>query len=219
MKSLATILFSLLFAGAANAESAKIFGDYIEARSGHVYTCGCLYSGEMVTAGREAILAWRVAAGEVEGTPLAGVKVAAVVVGDHNLGAHSGARRTVLYVNTEASDAQATAVRTLWAQEYGRVLGEIVALRRVPITFEKENGIWRVRIPGIAAIESRKAKLPDDAHLGSFLWYSPFTTLAESTLATALYYEYWGDEFGRRWRDREPGISGYYGSFSLGAKN
>lgn len=219
MKSLATILFLLLFAGAAKSESAKIFGDYIEARSGHVYTCGCLYSGEMVTAGREAILAWRVEGGEVEGTSLAGVKVAAVVVADYNLGARTGPRRTVVYVDAGASEAQTHAVRSLWTREYGRVLGEIVSVRRVPIAFEKSEGTWRVRIPEIAAIESRKAKLPDDAHLGSFLWYSPFTTLADSTLATALYYEYWGDEFGRRWRDREPGISGYYGNFSLNAEN
>jgi len=59
MKRLRTaILVSLLCALplVADQQAPAISGDYVEARSNEVYTCGCLYSGQMTTAGREAIL-------------------------------------------------------------------------------------------------------------------------------------------------------------------
>ena len=48
------LLVSVRISGQPNS---IIAGEYVEARSGEVYTCGCLYSSEQVTAGREAILA------------------------------------------------------------------------------------------------------------------------------------------------------------------
>ena len=70
--ALALLLGLNLYAAAPPA----ITGDYVEVRSHHVYTCGCLYSGEQATGGREAILAWAIRQGEVDGVSLAGLRVA-----------------------------------------------------------------------------------------------------------------------------------------------
>ena len=137
MKLLATaILVSLLGAlPLAAGEPLAVSGDYVEARSNEVYTCGCLYSGQMTTAGREAILAWRITSGVYQGTPLAGVKVAAVIVGDANLGAYAAPRRTALYLDDSASDAQLQAIVTLWRRDYSQALGTITTVHRAPISF------------------------------------------------------------------------------------
>lgn len=218
MKYLAAFLFVSFFAAQVCAqEPSQITGDYVEARSGHVYTCGCLYSGEMVTGGREAIMVWSIASGDFRGIPLAGVKVAAVVVGDSNLGADDEPRQTALYLDGVTSEIQKQAILDLWKREYSHALGEIASAHTVSIGFEQRGDTVTVSIPGIVQLDVRKALLPEDAHLGSSLWYGPFAPLRDSTLATALHYEYWGNEFQRQWRDLLPGISGYFGRFTLTA--
>ncbi len=215
MKSILAALL-LVFAATAQAQTGPaISGDYLEVRSGEVYTCGCLYSSEMVTAGREAILVWRVASGEFHGVSLAGIKVAAVVVGDSNLGAYAGPRRSVIYLDGITSPDQKEAVLSLWQHDYSSVLGEIITTHEAPISFERQDGITSVEVPGVVRLDVRKAQLPQDAHLGSFLWYSPFVALRNATLATALHYEYWGFDFQREWRDLAPAVSGYMGTFAL----
>lgn len=216
MKVLATVLVILLGAAQAAAQKpAPVRGDYAEMRSGEVYTCGCLYSSEMVTAGREAILVWRISNGNYRGTPLAGVKVAAVVVGESNLGAYPGARRSALYLDGITSDSQQQAILALWRREYSGVLGDVSAVHLTRFSFELQGETAHVAIPGIVEIQARKAQLPEDAHPGSFLWYGPFTPLRESFLATALHYEYSGGDFQRQWTDLMPGIRGYVGKFAL----
>jgi hypothetical protein len=67
----------------------------------------------MVTAGREALLVWNITGGNHQGESLAGIKVAAVVVGGANLGIE-GPRRAVLYLDGVPSDVQRQAVLALW---------------------------------------------------------------------------------------------------------
>jgi len=216
MKFLATVLFIVLATARASAAGpASVQGDYAEVRSGEVYTCGCLYSSEMVTAGREAILVWRISDGQYLGATLAGVKVAAVVVGQTNLGAYPGSRRAALYLDGITSEGQQQALLALWKHEYGSVLGEIKAVHTTPFSFELTGETVHVAIPGVADVQARKAKVPEDAHPGSFLWYGPFTTLRESFLATALHYEYSGADFQHQWIDLMPAIRGYVGKFAL----
>jgi len=216
MKCLATAFFVLFCVVQARAQApAPVAGDYIEARSGHVYTCGCLYSGESVTGGKEAILVWRVASGEFQGTPLAGIRVAAVVVGETHLAANSDPRRSVIYLDGITRDAQEQLVLDLWRRQYAKLLGDIRAVRRAPIKFEREGEIVTITVPGVVKVQARKAQLPKDAHPGSSLWYGPFTPLGDPTLVTSLLYEYWGNDFERQWRELFAGITGYMGQFTL----
>jgi len=94
---LASILM-LVSLGLGAATTPPISGDYIEVRSHHVYTCGCLYSGEQATGGREAILTWVIQKGEFQGVPLAGLKAVAVVLGQANLGLDETLRKSVVFV-------------------------------------------------------------------------------------------------------------------------
>jgi hypothetical protein len=206
----------LICAAQVNGQApVPIAGDYIEARSGHVYTCGCLYSGESVTGGQEAILVWRIVSGDYQGTPLAGIRVAAVVVGKTHLAANNDPRRSVLYFDGITRDAQEQAILALWQREYAKVIGEIKATHRAPISFERDGEVVSITVGDVIKLRARNAQLPRDAHPGSSLWYGPFTPLDDASLATSLLYEYWGNEFQRQWRELFAGITGYMGRFAF----
>jgi hypothetical protein len=220
MKVLANaFLIGLLFAVSGTAQNAPaISGDYVEARSGEVYTCGCLFSSEMVTAGRDAILVWRINSGSFQGTPLAGIKIAAVVESMTNLGIEEAPRRSVLYIDVPAGpekETQEKVLPALWQREYSKVLGHVQSLHSATINFELQGEAVTVAIPGLVKLQARKAQLPNDAHPGSFLWYSPFTPLDSSFLSTSFRYEYLGADFQHQWTDLMPGIRGYLGRFAF----
>jgi hypothetical protein len=202
------VILFLLAAAVLYAETPAILaGDYLEARSNHVYTCACLCNGESVTTGREAILAWEFRQGG-----LAGVRVAAVVVGQGHLSIGAAARQSVLYVDGATAGQQREVVE-LFGRNYSGVLGSVTAVHSTPIRFERTAEVARLSIGEAVRLDIRKARLPDDAHLGSYLWYGPFVPMAESSLGMTLEYRYQGSDFDRHWWEAESGITGYFGTF------
>src|SRR5258708_39305964 len=95
-KTLLAALIATAPAVLAASGTTSISGDYVEARTAEVFTGGCIMGSEGEAAGREAILAWRVGRGQVNGVALDGLSIVAVVAGDMNLGTHQlgGARPT-----------------------------------------------------------------------------------------------------------------------------
>src|SRR5579872_2344797 len=74
----AAALFLAAGTGAAAAPpptpaARTLSGEYVEARTCNVYTGACHANGEMVTAGREAVLAWQIKQGTVEGVKVDGL--------------------------------------------------------------------------------------------------------------------------------------------------
>jgi hypothetical protein len=213
-----SIIVLLLATVLCAQQPSQIVGDYIEARSNHVYGCYCEWSGEGVTGGREATLGWHFTAGEYGGTRLAGVKVAAVIVGEHTLSKGAAPRKSILFFDTAASKAQRQAVESLLRERYRELLGEILNVHTVPIQFQREADRATMRVGELLNLTLRKAQLPDDALQGAILWYDPFVPLTESTLATTLNTKYQGRDFNQQWEVSEPTISGYYGRFQLAAR-
>jgi len=206
----------LVSLGLGAATAPPITGDYIEVRSHHVYTCGCLYSGEQATGGREAILTWVIQKGEFQGVPLAGLKAVAVVLGQANLGLDETLRKSVVFVDGADSERQRQALVNLLKLNYAAALGEVAAVHDAPISIERNGERVTVKAGELTRVVVRPAKLPEDAHLGSRLWYDPFIPTTESTLATAEYNRFSGEDFQHRWWIGEPGITGYIGTFAIG---
>jgi hypothetical protein len=216
MRSVYALVFGLLFCFQVSGQSnSAVAGVYAEARSGEVYTCGCLFSSEMASGGREAILAWEIRDGEYRGTPLAGLTTVAVIVGTDNLGLTAANRRSVLYIDSGSTPSQREAVVELLSHNYGPVLGEIIAVHTVPVSLQKTDGQTHVTVGDIVSVVLRDARLPQDAHAGSYRWYEPFVPLKAPTLSTTLYYSFQGPDFQREWWSSEPGISSYTGDFVL----
>ncbi len=209
----ATILLFGLVAFAQ--QQTDIRGDYLETRSNQVYGCYCEWSGQAITAGREAILGWAFSAGEYRGVDLAGVKVAAVIVGQSSLSATTGSRGHVLFFDPGTTKAQQQAAQAFLMEKYGDLLGKDIAVRVMPVEIRENPDEAQLAAGDFVSVFMRKAKLPEDAMKGAQLWYDPFIALAESTLATTLNSKYMGPEFDLTWDDTNPGVKGYYGRFCV----
>ena len=66
----------------ASGSGTAISGDYVEARTAEVFAGGCIMGSEGEPSGREAILAWHVKDGQMNGVPLDGLSIVAVVAAD-----------------------------------------------------------------------------------------------------------------------------------------
>lgn len=208
-------LFStLLLASMAAANGTAVSGQYFEVRSNHVFTCGCLYSGEQVTSGREAILAWVVREGSYAGHDLAGAKAVAVLTGPESLSLEGTPRRSAMFVDGVAAGAQKALVDML-KEYYGAVLGEVISVQAAPITLARDGERITIEVAGLSRLVVRPARLPEDAHQGSWLWYAPFIPTTDSTLSTTEFTSFRGTHFGRRWWEADAGITGYIASFRL----
>src|SRR5947209_15634473 len=130
------LTLSILFGASVSrsrAEANGLRGDYVEARTASVFAGACHYNGELTTTGRDALLAWNVAAGSWDGVNLAGVRALAVVSADANLTDTHAARRSELIVDSAATDAQAAALVKAFKSCYASALGDVAAVSRSPI--------------------------------------------------------------------------------------
>ena len=123
MKQTAVVAAVSLLLGVAGLRASDpgttVSGDYVEVRTAEVFTGPCVLGSEAYSLGREAILAWRVARGTVNGVSVDGLSVVAVVAGDRNLGMHElgdaapASVKSVVMVDQRATAAQQRALVSL----------------------------------------------------------------------------------------------------------
>src|SRR5207302_7067764 len=94
----------------SRADNSFIRGEYVEVRTASVFAGACHYNGELMTAGRDALMAWHVTSGEWNGVDLTGASVVVVVSADDNLSNESAARRSEIIIDERASHTQAAAL-------------------------------------------------------------------------------------------------------------
>src|SRR5438128_7001237 len=175
----------LVVATAGVSAAPAVTGDYVEARSCNVYAGPCHFGSEYTTAGREAVMAWRVSHGAFAGQTLDGLSAVAVVVADDNLAMADVPRRTVFYVDQRATSAQREALVALLRTKTGADFGKVVAVRSAPVAFEEESDGVRVTVPNIARLEA--TKMPDAAccRWPGQRWYDPLARAEDVHLGNA----------------------------------
>ena len=198
----------------SRAEAEGPRGDYVEARTASVFAGACHYNGELTTAGREAVLAWNVTSGAWGGVPLAGVRAVAVVAGEANLADTLAPRRSVLVVDSAASDAQAAAFAAAVGRAYAAALGRVVEVRRAPVGFAREGRAYKVVAPGAAVLDVEA--MPDDlcCRMPQMVWYAPLAAIAGRKVGHTRKAAYAGGALGDAWQ-RTGENSAFYGSFSF----
>src|SRR5215471_12705292 len=95
-----------------------VTGQYVEARTAEVFTGGCIMGSEAETVGKQAVLAWKVDRGTVNGVSIDGLSVVAALAGDRNLGIEEigggkPAVKSALFVDSRANAAQQIALVAL----------------------------------------------------------------------------------------------------------
>lgn len=198
---------------AGNAASAS--GLYIEARSAQVFIGGCIMSSEAHTVGREAVLAWRIDEGAVGDVELDGLAAVAAIAGRDNLAlAPEAPRRTVLYVDARATEAQREALAELLRSRNAVLFGELAAVVPATIDVSRTDDGYAVRAGDDVrvAVEAMNVRHEDIVGCGESQWYEPFVELGDAVTAETREHAYAGDHLDARWSnpDRQ---SAFFGTF------
>ncbi len=166
---------SLASANAADAPLVRdLSGTYVEARTASVFAGACHFGAEFTTAGREAVLAWQLEQGSVDGVSLAGVTVIAAVAAEENLDVPEAARSSVVYLAQDLDPARREAVLAWLEAEHAPALGTLRAVRAVDVSLVLADDAYRVRAGEFVSIEG--SLLPDRecCRMPQEVWYRPF---------------------------------------------
>ena len=197
----------------SQAENVSLRGDYVEVRTASVFAGACHYNGEVVTTGRDAMMAWNVANGKWQGVDLSGVRAIAIVSADVNLAEDNAARTSEIIVDSSASRAQALAMVNALKEKYAAALGTVAAVRSAPISFERNGRNYNV-VTNEASINVEA--MPNDlcCKMPNLVWYTPLVGLENRKVGYTSKALYSGKVVGQPW-SRSGENSAFYGTFSL----
>src|ERR1700752_3525212 len=197
----------------SSAENVSLRGEYVEVRTASVFAGACHYNGEVVTTGRDAMMAWNVISGKWQGVDLAGVRAMAIVTADANLSDDQAARQTKLMLDAQASDAQSKAMIAALKLKYAASLGNIVTVRSTPISFNHSGRSYLVKADD-ATIDVEA--MPNDlcCKMPNLVWYSPLVGLENRKVGYTSKALYSGKVVGAPWWGSGEN-SAFYGTFSL----
>jgi hypothetical protein len=197
----------------SQAENVSLRGDYVEVRTASVFAGACHYNGEVVTTGRDAMMAWNVTSGKWQNVDLSGVRVLAIVSADANLSDGNAARQSEIIIDANASRTQALAMINALKEKYAASLGKIVEVRSAPISFERNGRTYAV-VTNEAAINVEA--MPNDlcCKMPNLVWYSPLVGLENRKVGYTSKALYSGKVVGEPW-SRSGENSAFYGTFSL----
>ena len=211
LAAMVVALTALVFS--SQAENVSLRGDYVEVRTASVFAGACHYNGEVVTTGRDAMMAWNVTSGKWQGMDLSGVRVLAIVSADANLSDGNAARQSEIIIDANASRTQALAMVNALKEKYAASLGNVVEVRSAPISFERNGRTYAV-VSNEAAINVEA--MPNDlcCKMPNLVWYTPLVGLENRKVGYTSKALYSGKVVGEPW-SRSGENSAFYGTFSL----
>lgn len=217
MKKIAlSVALSGLVSAALAANPASVTGTYVEARTAEVFAGACIMNGEAATAGREALLAWKVDHGQVNGVALDGLAVVAALASDTNLGIHeiggeSTPARAAIYVDARATAAQRQALVAMVKSLSGNLIGSVVQETATPIQFA--DGGHEITVSTDTLTLAVEKHLNHDPSCGNKQWFNPLTGGVHAEMGTTDQNAYSGPSLCTRWSDPNK-RSSFFGTFS-----
>jgi len=213
--ALSVVLASLTLATLA-AKPASVTGTYVEARTAEVFAGACIMNGEAATTGREALLAWKVDHGQVNGVTLDGLAVVAALAGETNLGIHeiggeSTPARAALYLDARATPAQRKALVAMVKSLTGNTIGSIVQETAAPIQFVDSGHQIRVTTDTLRLAVAKH--LNHEASCGNKQWFGPLSSVDNAEMGTTDENEFSGPSLCTKWSDPNK-RSSFFGTFS-----
>jgi hypothetical protein len=194
---------------------ATVTGQYVEARTAEIFTGGCIMGSEAETLGKQAVLAWKVDQGTVNGVSIDGLSVVAALVGDRNLGLHEiggdkAVVKSAVYVDERANAAQRIALVSL-AHDLTKSIGTIVSVTPAPIQFADAGREIHVATSNIALDVNKE--MSHDPTCGAQLWFHPLASVDQAEMAVADQNSFSGSMLGTKWSDPNK-RSAFFGTFS-----
>jgi hypothetical protein len=213
--ALSLVLSSLTIATLA-ARPASVTGTYVEARTAEVFAGACVMNGEAATTGREALLAWKIDRGEVNGVSLDGLAVVAALAADTNLGIHeiggeSTPARAAIYVDSRATAAQRKALVAMVRSLSGNLIGSVVQETAAPIEFA-DNG-HQITVSTDSLKLAVEKHLNHDPSCGNKQWFNPLTKVDRAEMGNTDRNEFSAGVLCTKWSDPNK-RSSFFGTFS-----
>ena len=211
-----SVVLSGVMAATLAATGPSVTGTYVEARTAEVFAGACIMNGEAATTGREALLAWKVDRGQVDGVALDGLAVVAALAGDTNLGIHeiggeSTPARAAIYVDSRANAAQRKALVAMVKSLSGGLIASVVQETAAPIQFA-DNG-HHITVSTDTAKLTVNKHLNHDASCGNKQWFNPLTRVDRAEMGTTDENEFSGASLRTKWSDPNK-RSSFFGTFS-----
>lgn len=218
MKStaLVAVVFGLAVASTLAAGTATVKGTYVEARTSEVFAGACVVNSEVDTAGREALLAWKVDKGTFNGVRIDGLSVVAAVAGDKNLSVHEiggevAHARAAVFVDERATEAQRRALLAMVTALSKGLASTVV--ETTPAAIEFVDGMHDIRVATKTVRLSVQKHLDHDASCGNKQWFAPLSTVDDAELGATAENAFAGRSLGITWSDPNK-RSGFVGTFS-----
>jgi uncharacterized protein DUF1326 len=204
-------LSALVFS--SQAENVSVRGEYVEVRTASVFAGACHYNGEVVTTGRDAMMAWNVTSGKWNGVDLTGVRALAIVNSTSNLGEPNAARQSEIIIDATASQTQAQAILSALKEKYASSLGTIVEVRNAPVRFEHKDRTYNV---AAADATINVEAMPNDlcCKMPNLVWYKPLVGLENRKVGYTMKASYAGHKVSDPW-SRSGENSAFYGTFGF----
>jgi hypothetical protein len=211
------VVMAVALAASVGASGSEIKGDYVEVRTAEVFTGGCIMGSEGEVSGREAILAWRIREGSVQGVALDGLSVVAVVAGDVNLGTHElgGAAPTtvkaIVMTDERATAAQQRALVAMAKSMAPSVVHDVIETKSTRINFN--TGTNSVNVSAGPASLDVALNVEHSPVCGAVKWFSPLGQTESPQVGLTRSTAWIGDGLGTQWKqiDRK---SSFFGSFT-----
>jgi hypothetical protein len=197
----------------SQAENVSLRGEYVEVRTASVFAGACHYNGEVVTTGRDALMAWNVTSGRWQNVDLAGVRAMAIVNSSSNLSEPNAARQSEVIIDSAATREQAQAMLSALKEKYASSLGQIVEVRNAPVRFEHKDRTYTVKADD-AAINVEA--MPNDlcCKMPNLVWYKPLVGIENRKVGYTINASYGGRKVSDPW-SRSGENSAFYGLFAL----
>lgn len=130
--------------------------------------CPCWVGEDPDNGTCKGVLAWHVDKGKAKGVDVSGISLCAVCDIPGNI--LNGNWRAVVYVDSKASDEQTQALLDVFTgkeggpiADFAKLIGEVVGVERVPMTFEVEKGKGSLRIGNAVAADLAPFRGPDES--------------------------------------------------------
>lgn len=209
-------LISLAVSPLTAGDKDTISGAYLEARTAEVFAGGCVMNSEAGTAGRHAVLAWKIDQGSFNGIALDGLSVVAAIAADRNLGINEigGAyaqTKAAVYIDTQATSAQQNALIAMATELSGGIVGTVVKVTPAPIVFTDTAHRVHVSTSDIALDVNKH--LEHDLSCGGMQWFQPLSSVSQATIGMAKRHMFTGSSLGTKWSDPDK-RSAFFGTFS-----
>jgi hypothetical protein len=213
---LISTLIGLAVSPLAAGDKGTISGAYLEARTAEVFAGGCVMNSEAGTAGRHAVLAWKIDQGSFNGIALDGLSVVAAIAADRNLGINEiggdyAQTKAAVYVDTQATSAQQNALIAMATELSDGIVGTVVKVTPAPIVFTDTAHRVRVSTSDIALDVNKH--LEHDLSCGGMQWFQPLSLVSQATIGMAKRHMFTGSSLGTKWSDPDK-RSAFFGTFS-----